>query len=79
LSGCRICSKEGLQKLPWMNTLSSGGLHQTGKDAVGFQSAFRSRSEAYLAEDHEVPERLFRMIIWQMGTLVQREIKFDMG
>ena len=25
---------------------SSGGLHQTGRDAVGFQSAFRSGSES---------------------------------
>ncbi len=46
-----------------MNTLSSGGLYEAGKDAVSFQSAFRSRSEAYLAEDHEVPERLFRVIV----------------
>ena len=46
-----------------MDALLSGGLHKTRKDAVGFQSAFRSRSEAYLAKDHEVPERLFRMII----------------
>ena len=46
-----------------MDALSSGGLHQTGKDAVGFQSAFRSGSEADFAEDHEKPERLFRVII----------------
>ena len=46
-----------------MNTLSSGGLYEAGKDAVSFQSALRSRSEAYLAEDHEVPERLFRVIV----------------
>ena len=51
-----------MQKLPWMDALSSGGLHQTGKDAVGFQSAFRSGSEAYLAEDHQMFERLFRVI-----------------
>ena len=41
-----------------MDALSSGGLHQTGKDAVGFQSAIRSGPEVYLAEDHQVPERL---------------------
>ena len=46
-----------------MNSLSSGGLYEAGKDAVSFQSTFRSRSEAYLAEDHEVPERLFRVIV----------------
>ena len=43
--------------------MSSGGLHETGKDAVGFQSAFRSGPEAYLAEDHQMPERLFRVIV----------------
>ena len=46
-----------------MDALSSGGLQQTGKDAVGFQSAFRSGSEAYLAEDHQMPERLFGVIV----------------
>ena len=46
-----------------MDALSSGGLHQAGKDAVGFQSAFRSGSEADLAEDHQMPERLFRVIV----------------
>ena len=40
LSRCRISSEEGLQKLPWMGALSSGGLHQAGKDTVGFESAF---------------------------------------
>ena len=46
-----------------MDSLSSGGLHQTGKDAVGFQSVFRSISEAYLAEDHQMSKGLFRMIV----------------
>ena len=46
-----------------MDALSSGRLHQTGKDAVGFQSAIRSGSEAYLAEDHQMPKRLFRVIV----------------
>jgi hypothetical protein len=31
LSRWRIGSKQGLQKLPWVDALSSGGLHQTGK------------------------------------------------
>ena len=30
---------------------------------MGFQSAFRPSSEAYLAEDHQMPERLFRVIV----------------
>ena len=53
-----------------MDALSSGGLHQTGKDAVGFQSVFRSISEAYLAEDHQMPEGLFRVIVggWYAGA-----------
>src|SRR4030042_341565 len=63
LSRWRIGSEEGLQKFPWMNALSSGRLQQTGKDAVGFQSAFRSGSEAYLAEDHQMPEGLFRVVV----------------
>ena len=46
-----------------MDALSSGGLQQTGKDCVGFQSAFRSGSETYLAEDHQMPERLFGVIV----------------
>jgi hypothetical protein len=46
-----------------MDALFSGGLHKTGEDAVGFESAFRSRSEAYFAEDHQMPERLFRTIV----------------
>ena len=46
-----------------MDTLSSGGLHQAGKDAVGFESAFRPGSEADLAEDHQIPESLFRVIV----------------
>ena len=46
-----------------MDALSSGSLHQTGKDTVSFESAFRSRSETDLAEDHQMPERLFRVIV----------------
>ena len=52
-----------MEKLPRMDALSSGGLHQAGKDAMGFQSAFRPSSEAYLAEDHQMSERLFRVIV----------------
>jgi len=61
-----------------MDALSSGGLHQTGKDAVGFQSAFRSGFEAYLAEDHQMPERLFRMIVCgrHAGTPEEGKEKF---
>jgi hypothetical protein len=29
-----------LEELPWVDALSSGGLHQNGKDAVGFEPAF---------------------------------------
>ncbi len=46
-----------------MNALSSCRLDQTGKNAVGFQSALGSGSEADLAEDHHIPESLFREII----------------
>ena len=46
-----------------MDALSSGGLHQTGKDGMGFQSASRSGSDAYLAEDDHMPERVFRVVV----------------
>ena len=64
-----------------MDALSSGGLHQTGKDAVGFQSAIRSGSETYLAEDHQMPERLFRLIVggWDAGTPQEGKEKFLLG
>ena len=64
-----------------MDALSSGGLQQTGKDAVGFQSAFRSGSEGYLAKDHQMPERLFRVIVRgrYAGTPEEGEEKFLLG
>ena len=46
-----------------MDALSSGRLHQTGKDTVGFQAVIRSGAEAYFAEDDQVPKRLFGVII----------------
>ena len=46
-----------------MNTLSSGSLHQAGEDAVGLDPACRSGSEAYFAEDHQMSERLFGVIV----------------
>ena len=74
MSRCRIGSEEGLQNLPWVDALSSGGLHEAGKDAVGFQSAIRSGSEAYLAEDHQVSERLFRMIVGGWYAVGNRDV-----
>ena len=70
-----------MQKLPWMDALSSGGLQQTGKDAVGFQSAFRSGSEAYLAEDHQMSKGLFRVIVGgrYAGAPEKGEEKFLLG
>ena len=64
-----------------MDALSSGGFQQTGEDAVGFQSAFRSGSEAYLAEDHQMPERLFRVIVRgrYAGAPEESEEKFLFG
>ena len=58
-----------------MDALFSGGLYQTGKDAVGFESAVRSGSEAYFAEDHQMPERLFCMIVGGGYTGVPEEGK----
>ena len=64
-----------------MDALSCGGLHQTGKDAVGFQSAFRSRSEADLAEDHQRSKRLFCVIVrrWYAGVPEEGKEKFLLG
>jgi len=63
LSRWGICREEGLQELPWVDALSSGGLHQTGKDAVGFESAIRSGPQADFAEDHQMPKRLFGVVV----------------
>ncbi len=40
LSGFGISSEEGLEELSWGHPLSSGSLHETGKDAVGFEPRF---------------------------------------
>jgi hypothetical protein len=81
LSGSRICGEEGLEKLPWVEALSSGGLHQAGKDAVVFQTTIRSGPEADLAEDHQMPERLFGMIVggWYTRTPEESKEKFLFG
>jgi hypothetical protein len=63
LGRCCIGQEEDLQKFPWMDVLSSGGLHQTGKDTVGFESGLRSRSETDFAKDDQMPERLFGVIV----------------
>jgi len=64
-----------------MDALSSGGLHETGKDAVGFESALGSGSEAYLAEDDQMPERLFCMIVGggNAGTAEEGKEEFLLG
>ena len=64
-----------------MNALSSCSLHEAGKDAVGFQSAPGSGSEAYLAEDDQMPERLFCMIVGggNAGTAEEGKEEFLLG
>ncbi len=59
----------------------SGGLYQTGKDAVGFQPAIRSSSEGYLAEYNQMSEGLFREIIRgrYAGTAEEGKEKFLLG
>ena len=56
-----------------MDTLSSGRLDQRGKDAVGFESGFRSRSKRYLAKDHQMPEGLFCVVIGGRYTRASEE------
>ena len=51
-----------------MDVLPSGSLDERGNDTVGLYSAVRSRSEAHLAEDHHVSERLFGMIVRRRHT-----------
>jgi hypothetical protein len=63
LSRSGICGEEGFEEIPWQDTLSSGGLHQTGKNAVGYQTATRAGSEAYFAEDHQMAKSLFGKIV----------------
>ena len=58
-----------------MDALPSGSLHQAGKDTVGFESAIRSGSEAYLTEDHQMPERLFRVVVGGRHAGVPQEGK----
>ena len=64
-----------------MDALSSGGLHQAGKDAVGFQPTIRSGPEAYFAEDHKMPKRLFGVIVGgrYTGTPEESKEKFLFG
>jgi hypothetical protein len=58
-----------------VDALSSGGLHQAREDAVGFESAFRSGSEADLAEDYQMAERLFRVIVCRRYAGASKESK----
>ena len=48
---------------------------------MGFESTFRFGSEAYLAKDHHMPERLLRMIIcgWYTRTPEEGKEKFLLG
>ena len=63
LRRCGIGGMKDVQKFPRVDALPSGGLHQRGNDTMRLYSLVRSCPEAYLAEDHHVPERLFSMII----------------
>ncbi len=54
---------EDVRKFPWRYVLTSGGLHQRGNDTVRLYPVVRSCSEAHLAEDHHVPERLLGVIV----------------
>ena len=58
-----------------MDSLSSGCLDQTGKDAVSFKSAFRPGSEAYFPEDHHMSYRLFSLVVRRRHTRAAKESK----
>jgi hypothetical protein len=46
-----------------VDPLSLGCLHETGDDAVGLESFFRSGSERYFAENDYFAKRLLGMVI----------------
>ena len=62
---CFSCvgGEEGLEEGERVDTLSLGRLHETGNDAVGLESFFRSGSEAYFAEDDHFAKGLLCMIV----------------
>ena len=60
LSRCCICSEEGLQKLPWMDALSSGGLQQTGKNAAG-----RLQGHIFTCHDFFEESSLKKLALWR--------------
>ena len=58
-----------------MDVLSSCGLYETGKNAMGLESAFRSVPEADFSEDHQMPERLLCMVVCGRHPFVAKEGK----
>ena len=73
MSGCRIGGEEGLQELSWVDGLVFWRFAPEGKDAVGFQATLGSGSEAYLAKDDQMPERLFCVIVGGWYTRASEE------
>ena len=63
MSGVRVGSQEGLEELPGMDALPSGGMNQTGKDTMGLKPASGAGSETNLAEDNQIPQGLFGLIV----------------
>ena len=59
----RTCGEESLQELSCVNILPACGLDQTGKNAMVLHAGFRSCSKGSFPEDHEMADRLFRMIV----------------
>ena len=51
-----IGGMEDVQEFPWMNSLSSGSLHQRRDDAMGFDSAVGTVAEADLPHDHHLSQ-----------------------
>ena len=70
-----------MKEIPWVDTLSSGRLHETGEDTMSFEAAIRSGPEADLAKDHQMPERLFRVIVrgWYAGAAEESKEEFLCG
>ena len=68
MSGGRISGQKDLEELSGIDALPPGGENQTGKDAMGLQSAWGAGSETNLPKDNQVSQGLFGLIIGRRGS-----------
>ena len=58
-----------------MNSLPLSCLYETWNDAVGLEPHFGSGSEAHLAEDDHLSQRLLRMVVGGGTPGMRRKVK----